>query len=102
MINQERKGRTGFIAIQEAVNPLFYTDDWGRRKEELGAGLAEKVGKGLAKGRRRVGERLAKGFLAPSNLANSRNARLEERVSDSMGNCLGMRCLQKCVFDIFV
>ena len=50
---------------------------WDLRKEGVGEGLAEKVGKGLAKGWRRVGERLAKGwrrvgegladFLAPSN-----------------------------------
>ena len=52
-------------------------------KEELGEGLAEKVGKGsakvgkgwqrvgtrLAQGWRRAGKRLVKGFLAPSNFA---------------------------------
>ena len=60
-------------------------------KEGVGEGLAEKVGKGLAKGWRKVGEGLAKGwhrvgegladFLAPSN---SRGARLEDWVCDSM------------------
>ena len=49
------------------------------RKEGLGGGLAEKTGKGLAKGWRRVGAGLAKGwhrvgeglagFLATSNFA---------------------------------
>ena len=38
----------------------------GPRKEGFGEGLAEKVGKGLAKGWRRVSEGLAD-FLAPSN-----------------------------------
>ena len=57
--------------------------------------MAEKVGKGLAKGWRGVGEGLAKGwrrvgegladFLAPSTyLRNSRGARLETLVCDSM------------------
>ena len=53
------------------------TGAWSPRKEGVGEGLAEKVGKGLAKGWRRVGKGLARGwrrvgkgladFLAPSN-----------------------------------
>ena len=50
--------------------------------------MAEKVGEGLAKSWHRVGEGLVKGFGGfPCTLqvCNSRNARLEERVCDSMG-----------------
>ena len=56
--------------------------------------MAEKVGKGLAKGWRGVGEGLAKGwrragkgladFLAPSNFRIPRGVRLETLVCDSM------------------
>ena len=35
---------------QKAINPHFSTVAWGPRKEQLGEGLAEKVGRGLAKG----------------------------------------------------
>ena len=49
------------LQVQEAVNLRFLTRAWGPRKERLGEGLAEKVGKGLAKGWRRVGEGLEKG-----------------------------------------
>ena len=35
---------------------------WGPRAEGVGEGLAEMVGKGLARGWRRVGEGLAKGW----------------------------------------
>ena len=64
-------------SLQEAVNPGLYTGAWGPRKGGVGEGLAERVGKGLAKGWRRVGKGLAQGwgrvgkgladFLAPSN-----------------------------------
>ena len=67
----------GLPRSQETVNPCLSPGAWGPRKERVGEGLAEKVGKGLAKGWRRVGEGLAKGwrrggegladFLAPSN-----------------------------------
>ena len=72
-----------------AKKPLlcFETGDWGPRKEELGEGLAEKVGKALAKGWRRAGEGVAKGWQrvpCTLQLCNSRNARVEERVRDSM------------------
>ena len=50
----------------------------GPRKEGLGEGWQKE----LAKGWRRVGEGLA-GFRT-LRLCNSRNARLEERVCDSM------------------
>ena len=57
---------SSFVAFQETVNPCLQTGAWGPRKEGVGEGLAEKVGKGLAKGWRRVGKGLAD-FLAPSN-----------------------------------
>ena len=50
--------------------------------EKVGKGLAEKVGKGLAQGWRRVGE-----FPCTLQFRNSRGARLETRVCDSM-DCL--------------
>ena len=63
---------------------------WGPRKEGVGEGLAEKVGKGLAKGWRGAGKGLAKGWRRDSGLPctlpfrNSRGARLETLVCDSM------------------
>ena len=54
--------------IQEAVDLRFYTGAWGPQKEELGEGLAEKVGEGLAKGWRKVGKGLAN-VLASCNVA---------------------------------
>ena len=59
-------------------------------KRSLERGLAEQVGKGLAKGWRRVGTGLAKGWQRVSGLpctlqfCSSRSARLEERVCDPM------------------
>ena len=56
----------------------------------LGEGLAEKVGKGLVKGWQRVGEGLAQGWRRVSGFPctlqfrNSRGARLETLVCDSM------------------
>ena len=46
------------LPLIEASSPMAC----GPRKEGLGEGLAEKVGKGLAKGWRRVGEGLAEGW----------------------------------------
>ena len=62
----------------------------GPRKEELGEGLAEKVGEGLAKGWHRVGEELAKGWQRvgrfPCTLRFPETPVLEEQVCDSLGN----------------
>ena len=44
-----------------SLNQCQALNAWGPRKEGVGKGLAEKVGKGLAKGWHRVGEGLAKG-----------------------------------------
>ena len=77
-------------------NPCLSTGAWGPRKQGLGEGLAEKVCKGLAKGWRRVGTRFSKGwrrvrgFPCTLQFRNSRGARLETRVCDSMGTiCSG-------------
>ena len=63
----------------------------GPLEEGVGEGLAEKVGKGLAKGWRRLGEGLARGwrrvgeFPCTLQFCNSQGARLEDWVCNSMG-----------------
>ena len=61
---------------------------WGPRKEGVRDGLAEKVGKGLAKGWRRVGEGLAKGWRISSHPPISEFPRRPFRDTgfDSMGS----------------
>ena len=70
--------------VQEAVNPCLSTGAWGLRKEGVGEGLAEKVGERLAKGWHKVGEGLVSRFPCTLQFRNSRGARSETRVCDSM------------------
>ena len=85
-----REGFWGAISGGPLFSRPLGLGAWGPRKEGLGEGLAEKVGNGLAKGWRRVGEGLAQGwrrvggFPCTLHFRNSRGARLETRVCDSM------------------
>ena len=69
---------------------MFLNPRLGSTEEGLEEGLAEEVGKGLAKGWRRAGEGLAKGWQRVGGLpctlqlCSSGGARLEDWVRDSM------------------